>query len=481
MEERSKHLLDYFAVVRRRRWWLIVPVVAGILIGGLLALILPREYQSSTTLVVASPSMSSNLVKSSPEDLAERMRAISHELLSRPVLERVARDEGLADESSIDAAIGAIRSRSAVSLPKTLASGTRSGPDTFLVTYNGKTPEQTQRVTNRLATAFIDEHSKLRETRAEDTSAFLSTQLGQSRDRLKGLEERLRTIKEAYMGRLPEQTQANLQMVAGLRQQQETTAMSLRNEQDRLGMVERQIQAMRQGATEARPMMMMKSGGGNGASAQDRVAVLRQELEQASSTYTEKHPEIQRLKGEIAAAETQAAADRARPAAEREPALNADPAFRQLLAERESSMLRIREQERSGARVQAEIARYQSRVETAPMIEQQLASLNREYELEKQQYTSLSERHQASVLAEDLERRRAGEQFSVLYPAYLPSSPSSPNVPRLLLLSVLAGVVLSGGLAFGREYLDRSVYDARALQSEFELPVLAEIPRIAAR
>ena len=38
----------------------------------------------------------------------------------------------------------------------------------------------------------------------------------------------------------------------------------------------------------------------------------------------------------------------------------------------------------------------------------------------------------------------------------------------------------SSGLAFGREYLDRSVHDARGLRDEFELPVLAEIPRIEA-
>jgi polysaccharide chain length determinant protein (PEP-CTERM system associated) len=476
MEERSMHLFDYLAVVRRRQWYLIVPIVAGILLGGLLALTLPREYQSSTTLAVTSPSMSTDLVKPTPGDLAERVRAISHELLSRPVLERVVRDEGLASESTIDAAIRSIRSRAVVSLPKTLATGTRSGPDTFLVSYTGPTPDETQRVANRLATAFIEEHSKVRETRAEDTSAFLGAQLGQSRERLKAIEERLRTIKEAYMGRLPEQTQANLQMVAGLRQQQETTAMSLRSEQDRLGMIERQIQAMRQGATDARPLK-----GGSGGSAQERIVVLRQQLEEASSTYTEKHPEIQRLKGEIAAAEAQAAADRARPEAEREPALNADPTFRQLLAERESAMLRIRDHQRSGARASAEIARYQNRVETAPMIEQQLSSVNREYDLEKQQYNSLAERHQAALLAEDLERRRAGEQFTVLYPAYLPTSPSSPNIPRVLLLSVLMGVVVAGALAFGREYLDRAVYDPRALSSEFELPVLVEIPRIAAR
>jgi len=475
MEERSKHLFDYLSVLKRRRRWIITPIALGLLVGMALVLTLPREYRSYTTLAVTTPNMTTDLVKSSPTDMAERVRAISHELLSRPVLEQVVRDEGLADAASMDAAIAEMRGRSSVSLPKTLASNSRSGPDTFLVTYVGRTPDTTQRVTNRLASVFIDQHTKLRETRAEDTAAFLAAQLGQSRDRLKAVEERLRQMKEAYMGRLPEQTQANLQMVGGLRQQQENTTMSLRSEQDRLAMLERQIEAMKRGAADA---PLSRAGG---TAPQERVAVLRRQLDEAAAMYTEKHPEIQRLKAEIASADALAAAERTRPAADREPALNADPTYRQLLAERETTRLRIREHERAIARAQGEIGKYESRVLAAPMIEQQLSSVNREYELEKQQYTSLSERHQSAVLAEDLERRRAGEQFAVLYPAFRPSQPSSPDVPRVLLLSLLVGVAVAGVLAFGREYLDRSVYDVRALQDEFELPVLAEIPRIAAR
>jgi polysaccharide chain length determinant protein (PEP-CTERM system associated) len=470
------HLFDYAAVLRRRLRWIVIPIVLGVVVGGLLALLLPRQYQSSTTLAVTSPSMTSDVVKSTPADQTERLRAISHELLSAPVLERVARDEGLVQDGSIDTAMAAIRSRAAVTLPKTLASGSRSGPDTFLVTYTGRTPDETQRVANRLATAFIEQHSRLRETRAEDTSAFLATQLSQSTERLKVIEERLRKMKEAYMGRLPEQTEANLQMVSGLRQQQESTSMSLRNEQDRLAMLERQIEAMRAGAADA-----PAPGSSTPATPQARIVALERQLDDARSMYTEKHPEIQRLKSEIEAAQIQAKTESARPPAERQSGLNADPTYRQLLAERETSRLRIREHERSVARASGEINRYQSRVESAPMIEQQLSSVTREYEFEKQQHASLAERHQAAVLAEDLERRRAGEQFTVLYPAFLPSQPSSPNVPRVLLLSILAGVVFAGVLTVGREYLDRSVHDVRALQSEFELPVLAEIPHIGVR
>ena len=47
-----------------------------------------------------------------------------------------------------------------------------------------------------------------------------------------------------------------------------------------------------------------------------------------------------------------------------------------------------------------------------------------------------------------------------------------------MLVATALGLALGGGLAFGREYLDRSVRDAGAFQAEFDVPVLAEIPHI---
>jgi polysaccharide chain length determinant protein (PEP-CTERM system associated) len=475
MEERSVHLLDYVGVLKRRRWWLIVPMALGVL-GGLVAVqVLPRQYQASTTLVTTTPTMTSDVVKPSVGAPEERIRAISQELLSRAVLERVAQEEGLAPGAATDSAVATWRDQTTVTLPKPLASTSRSGPDTFVVTYTGSTPQESQRIANRLSKAFVDQHAKMRETRAEHTSDFLATQLTQSRDRLRTIEERLRQVKETYMGRLPEQTQGNLQMVSGLRQQQENSSMSLRSDQDRLAMIERQLEAMKSGGADN------PAGVGTISQPQQRIAALRKELDDASAMYTEKHPEVQRLKNELAAAQAAAAAAQSAPASARESGLAADPAYRQLLAEREAVRLRIKDRERAIQRAEGEIARYQQRVDTAPMIEQQLQSLTREYDLEKQLYNSLSERQQQAVLQEDLERRKASEQFAILYPAALPTQPSSPNVLRVLLLACALGVGAGVGLTFAREYLDRTVYDVRSLQQEFELPVLAEIPRIAAR
>ena len=102
--------------------------------------------------------------------------------------------------------------------------------------------------------------------------------------------------------------------------------------------------------------------------------------------YTEKHPEIQRLQEDLAAAKRDAAAERERPEEDRLQTLQMDPGYRQLLADRETARLRVRDLQRAESQMRAQVASYQSRVEAAPMVEQQLASLQREYDLERKQY-----------------------------------------------------------------------------------------------
>jgi polysaccharide biosynthesis transport protein len=112
------------------------------------------------------------------------------------------------------------------------------------------------------------------------------------------------------------------------------------------------------------------------------------------------------------------------------------------------------------------------------MVEQDLASVTRDAVLERARYTDLKQKYDSARVTEDLERRQGGERFSVLYAAY-PGRPAKPGQwARLLLMAIAAGFVLGAAMVMGREFLDRSVHDARALQSEFEVPVLGEIPRI---
>jgi polysaccharide chain length determinant protein (PEP-CTERM system associated) len=454
--------------------------VLSVVVGLALVRYLPKQYKSSATLGVAAPIISPNLVnQSSTLDNQERLRALSQQLLSPSILERVAAEEALASGAARDEQIARLRSAIDVTVPEPVA--TINEPrrlDTFVVSYSDRDPGRARRIANRLASVFVDENSKLRTEHAEDTSAFIATQLRASESRLADLEARLRKSKEAHMGRLPEQTQANLQTLSGLRQQYEASTNSLRGEQDRLSMIERQLDGARQGRPD---VWAPTTRGADPATPapESRVTTLERELANARAMYTEKHPEVQRLQEEVASARKEAVSDRAKPNADRLAQLQVDPAFRALTADREMARLHIRELERSSADLQQQIASYQARVEAAPMVEQQLVSVQRDYDLEKLQYSELSAKLHAASLAENVERNRRGEQFTVLYAATLPLSPTKPVPWRVMVMSILAGICLGGVLSVGREYLDRSVHDVRELRDAVDLPVLAEIARIA--
>lgn len=468
------HPLDYISVLRRRIWWLVAPIVLAVIAGAALLAFLPRQYHSTATIGVSLPAMTGQVVSSNQRvSVEERIRDINQLLTSPTVLERVAQEEGLDRQMKLADAVPYLRSRLKVTMPPPNPSVPPGMVEQFFLNYTDATPDRTQAITNRIADAFVAESSRRREMRAEETSAFIGMQLNASKQRLDDLEARLRSTKEEYMGALPEQTQANVAMVTGLQQQLESTVNATRGEQDRLGLLEQQLNAMEAGAsadTAAAP--------GVASPAAVRVIELERELAQARNTYTDKHPEVVRLKDDLAAARAEAAADASRPQEERIATLRVDPTFNGLRKERDASKLRITDLQRQQEQIQAQIAMYRMRVDSAPRVEQQMATLEREYDLEKQQYADLTTKLHNAEMTESVERNQGGERFTVLAHAPRPSEPSSPNTQRLMLVTVLLGLCLGAGAALGREYLDRSVYDARTL-SDLELPVLGEIPHIA--
>jgi polysaccharide chain length determinant protein (PEP-CTERM system associated) len=484
MEEPRFDPLDYVSVFNRRKWWFIVPMALAVVIGIALVSILPREYQATATIGVSAARVAPNLVGAAPLDKQDRVRALSQQLLSAPVLEQVAREEHLDAHQPLAAVVDRLRSRIQVALPESITPGTpgaltpdaRADLDSYLVTYTDNTPRDAQRIVNRIVNVFVQANNQSRELRAQDTSAFIQSQLDASGTRLNALEAELRRTKESYMGRLPEQTNANLAMVTGLQRQLEANATTLRGEQDRLSMIERQIESLEQGTGDA----LGAAAGTPLQSAQQRVDTLRRQLADARLTFTDKHPEVVRLKQELADAEQAAAAARTQPPADLLATLRGNPEYRQLQKDREATKLRIADLQRTQTQITGSIKQYQARVEEAPRVEQQLVSLERAYNLERETYSNLAQKKQAALLAEDLARKQGGEQFAVLVAAGLPSEPIRPKPLRVMLMALAAGFVLGGAGVVAREYLDRSVHDARGLRDEFELPVLAEIPHIEA-
>ena len=273
-----------------------------------------------------------------------------------------------------------------VPLPIGKQTDNQKGPDSFILGYTDSDPQRAQRITNRLAYVFAEENSKQQLERSENTSEILSQQLQASQARLSRLEGQLREKKQAYMGRLPDQVNANVQMVNGLRSQLESISTQLRGEQDRLSMVETQIEQMKQGTGRRGLHELRRGRGAGGAEAHQRSAAAARSGARAG--LHRQAPGSRSRCRRSSSTRRRSSPTRAGPMAVRH-----SPGRSDVPAEAPGARHRAADDPGSAALVAAgadQIGQYQSRVDAAPMVEQELASLTREYEFEKTHYADLT-------------------------------------------------------------------------------------------
>lgn len=482
MEPKALHPLDYLSVVNRRKLWFIVPLALCLIAGGVAVAMWPKKFLARAAIGVQSPTLSPELLRGlSSLDPIERQRAVQQLLLSPQVLDRVIREEQINPNKPTAEVAAWLRDNLTRNLevPPPIGLNGRPDPtrgiDMFFIGYTDGDAARSQRVANRVATVFVEENSRVQTNRAENTAAVLEQQVTASQTMLAELETKMRMKKQNFVGSLPEQVGANVSMANGARSQFESISMQIRSQQAHLTMLESQLSEMRQGLAGSSSASVAVVQG-----AQKRVDDLDAQLAADRALgYTDMHPDVQRLQRELKQARADLAAAKTQQPANNEEALKSDPLYRAKLNERDLTRLQIRQLQAASEAAQRSIGRYQARVEAAPIAEQELASLEREYNLEKLRYTDLTARYRNAQMAEDVARKQGGERFSVLYPAALPKVPIEPKPVKIMAMALIAGLVLGACGAIGREFLDRSVHDSRALQNEFELPVLGEIPRIA--
>jgi polysaccharide biosynthesis transport protein len=80
-----------------------------------------------------------------------------------------------------------------------------------------------------------------------------------------------------------------------------------------------------------------------------------------------------------------------------------------------------------------------------------------------------------------LDQLSTNERLVLIDPAVVPDSPSSPNLKLNLALSLVGGLILVTGLALVLNAIQRPIPEPEALEAEFNVPVLAVVPRLPLR
>jgi hypothetical protein len=117
--------------------------------------------------------------------------------------------------------------------------------DAFVLSFEHEDPNLAMLTTSRLASFFIDENLKVRQQLAVGTSEFLDTQVEEVKKKLEVQEEKVKHYKLTFMGELPQQMEANLNMLTRLQDQRRTNAEAIAKAEDRKLLLESQISGLK--------------------------------------------------------------------------------------------------------------------------------------------------------------------------------------------------------------------------------------------
>jgi polysaccharide chain length determinant protein (PEP-CTERM system associated) len=476
----------------RRPLWFLAPVVLCTAASWGILRVVPPVYRASTLVMVEKQKVPSDYVKATvTSDMDERLKTMEQQITNRDNLERIIRELKLYPheirDSSLEDVVDKMRERD--------LAVQRQG-DVFRIYYRNRNPVVAADVANRIAELFIDENLRLRENQAQGTSSFLETELGQTKLKLEQQEARIAAFKQRFMGQLPEQRDTNLQGVTQLQAKLEMNMDALDKAETRKIFLQRQIsELLLQPAVSPLSSASQMTAGGHGSpagpAAPTRLDQLRAELLELRGRYTDRHPDVIRTRSEIARLEALERANEASAAATAANAANAtnaaseapapvpsrprvDPALR---AQLDAVDMEIKGIQAERQRTLDDISRYQARLENVPRVEQDLLSLTRDYDNIKKSYDELLSKRIEARLAENLEKSRQGEQFTILEKAVPPSDPYAPNPLLFLGGGLVLGSLAGLGAALFREQTDATCADAGSLQEAFPgVPVLATVP-----
>ena len=320
--------------------------------------------------------------------------------------------------------------------------------DAFRVSYVGSNPQVVMKVTDRLASMFIDENLRDRENLAEGTSSFLTAQLDDARRRLIEQEKKLEVYRSQHAGELPSQADTNLQMVQNTQMQIQQLVESINRDRDQRHLVERALADLNAVATSGDPVASDTVDPSQQPVAW-QLANAQRTLEAMSLRLKPEHPDIIRIKRAIQGLQQRAEAEALSAPLSPEAGLGATPAqtlhnnrLRELQQQLENLDRQMAAKRAEETRLRGIAAAYQARLEAVPTRETELAELTRDYATLQNMYSSLLAKNEESKIAASLERRQIGEQFKILDPAKTAERPFSPNRPRINLVGSIAGLFL---------------------------------------
>ena len=486
MTQRELTPADYIAMLRRRWVWIAVFAVIGPPLAYGVSKFLPPKYTSETTVLVQPPTVSTKFVEPLQSmDVSERLASMKAQILSRTRLEPIIRQFGLypqdIDRVSMDTLVGRLQDAVDVTPVQPMAETRANNLPGFFVDVTFSDPRLAQQICSAVTSMFIEENLRVSQQNSQVTTDFLSQQLDEAKKNLDDQDGKLAAFKGRYLDSLPDEEQTNLNLLGNLTSQLDADTQALARAQQDKSFVE-SLLAQQIGALQA-----SRNGAGSDA-LQQQVVALQTQLTDLQARYTDDYPDVIKTKNDIAVLEKRIAENESQKTpADPSADSSADPGkvrkgdppqITQLRAQIHSYEQLIAEKANEQEKIKEEIKVFEGRVQSSPVVEEQYKELTRGYQTALDSYNDLLKKKSDATMAKELQQEQEGEQFRVLDPASLPTTPSFPKPTRFALGGLGGGLAVGFGLAFFLEMRDSSLRSERDVEYALRLPVLAVVPSI---
>jgi polysaccharide chain length determinant protein (PEP-CTERM system associated) len=487
MDINQRQLVNkYLDLFFRRKIFIFTLVLLSLPIGLGVYIDTPKEYQSSSLLSYQRQGVSPN--KLSPDmqtGIRDIVNTLSQIVTSRTNLEQIITEVDLYPEERktlpIDDVIGMFRQNIEFEPSKR--------GDTFTVSFTGGDPDKVVRATNAIAAKFIEENLKYRQERAIDTSSYTNQELLMAKEVMDKQDEILRDYKLKNYNEMPEHREANLSRLTSLQGQYQSKQESIQDLERTLVLIQDQLNNRR---------LLLQGAASNVSDSGEmdtfqRLAKLRATLDSLLLKYTEKHPEVIRIRKLIDKMEAEvqsgaAAGDGISEISQSSPAdtlrrqgESSDKILMQLELQRKGVKLNIAKLESEKEQLQERIEQVEKWVAAAPIREAEWTSLTREYGQLKKHYDFLVSQNLQAESMLNLEERQKGSQFKIQDAARKSGKPVTPDFLRIMGLSVLCGLGLGVILTLVFDFFDSSIRDPETIGPSLGVPLLITIPYIETR
>jgi len=474
LHEMFQYVLLEVRAAWRYRWHALIVAWCVMILGAALVFSLPNKYEANALVYADTEALTNPLLRGVAEqpDVRQRLRIITHTLLSRPNLETVADKTGL----SLRGTTPADKDRLLENLGAAVHISDAGENNIYTLSYADPDRQMAEKVVQAFLQILMNDTLGANTASTDTAQNFLQQQVQDYSQKLNSAEKNLANFQKANVGYIP--NQGGSDYFTRL-QAAETQLQTLQDQYDT---------AVAGRATTQLQMRAMASGptsSGVDPRTQEidkQIASYRQQLDTLLLSYTDEYPDVISTRRMIAQLQNRREALKKNAAGTSAMGVASDnPVYQEMQKSLYTTLVQIQTLATQIGLQKKRIADLKGQAGRITGVQATLQQLTRNYDTTKKQYDQLLTRLNTARLSQDATQSGNNLKFRVVNPPDAPLLPVSPRRGLLLLMVFALAVVIGGGFAYFLHKIKPVFLSLRGLRESSDYPVLGAVSLVVSR